>query len=85
MILEERRKEREKNLTVIAETQRDEFTYLVILRRESGMRDGKHNYFCHRYFLLRDSWEVSVDASHVDAETAMKWAWEPKALTPAGE
>lgn len=85
MTLDEQRKEWEKSLVTVAETQRDEGTYLVILRRKVPLRDGKQPYFCHRYFSIGDNWEVSVDASNVDAETAMKWAWKPKALPRESE
>lgn len=83
--LEQCRKEWEKQLVAVAETQRDEGTYLVILRREKTLRDGKQPYFCHRYFSIGGDWTVSVDASNVDAETAMKWAWKPKALPRESE
>jgi hypothetical protein len=83
--LDECRKEWEKSLIPVAETQRDEGTYLVILRRKDVKRDGKQPYFCHRYFSIGGDWTVSVDASNVDAETAMKWAWKPKALSMDSE
>ena len=85
MTLDEQRKEWEKTLEVIAETRFFHDVHLVILRRKAGMRDGKQDYFCHRYFSICDNWEVSVDASNVDAETAMKWAWNPKALPRESE
>jgi len=81
------RKEWEKSFVVVAETQRDEGTYLVILRRKvplrdvPQMRDVLQPYFCHRYFSIGNDWTVSVDASNVDAETAMKWALKPKAIS----
>lgn len=81
MTLDEQRKEWEDGLILVAEQQRDEGTYLVILRRKPGKRDGKQDYFCHRYFSIGDDWTVSVDASNVDAETAMAWALNPKALS----
>lgn len=84
MTLEEKRKEWEKDLSVVAERM-DTFggrieVCLVILKRKGSFRDNRQNYFCHRYFSLGDNWEVSVDASYVDEETAMRWAFNPKAL-----
>lgn len=77
MNLEERREQWERNSIVIAETQLDEGTFLVILKRK---RYNGRPYFCHRYFKIGNDWDVSVDASDVDDETVMKWVWEPKAI-----
>lgn len=74
MTLNELRKEWEEDCVVVAQTQPDEGTFLVIVR----LIDGK--YACYRYFTIGGNWEASGDACHVDAETAMKWAWNPKAL-----
>ena len=86
MTLQEQRKDWEQDLVVVAEKQQDEGTFLVILRQWSytaveSLDDGMGQYSCHRYFTVGGNWEVSVDASNVDAETAMKWAWSPKALS----
>ena len=92
MTLEEKRREWEKGLGVVA-VKEESFQpvelialgpgqierCLVILRRKP-VRDGRQNYFCYRYFKVGENWEVSADASYVDAETAMKWAFNPKAL-----
>lgn len=72
--LEQCRKQWEKGLHVAAEHKRDEWTFLVILR------NAKNEYHCHRYFTVGGDWTVSVDACDVNAETAMKWAMNPKAL-----
>lgn len=72
LALSEKRKEWEKDLVVVAEKQLDEWTLLVILNCNE---DVKNPYCCHRYFTIGGNWELSVDESYVDAETAMKWSF----------
>lgn len=78
----------EKGLKAMAERMRDNCTLLVVLKRTNDKYD------CHRYMfgsmvaeatkgedLTRlPGWDVSVDARDVDADTAIKWCLDPKAL-----
>ena len=74
--LKEQREDWENELVVVAEKQLDEWTFLVILRWTA--ENSLAPYFCHRYFSIGDSWEISVDESEIDAESAMRWAFESR-------
>jgi len=41
---------------------------------------GPPRYRCHRYFRLRDRWELSVDCERATAEEVMHWLTDPKAF-----
>lgn len=75
MTLQQRRYEWEKTLTPVAEANRDEDTFLVVLKDIHG------KYRCHRYFAVSmlakaADWVVSVDHQEVDADTAIRWLAE---------
>jgi len=78
MTLDEQRKKQEVGLVVVAESdmrinKMGGNSFLVILRRNQGCRDGKQPYFAHRYFIVGDNnWDVSID--NVGCDEAIKLA-----------
>lgn len=91
MNLKEQREQWEEGLEVVCEMndQGHSDTLLVVLKD-----DDKH-YHCHRYFRIyviggdvkpateAERWEISADAQRVDADTAMAWLADPKAVPKA--
>lgn len=90
MNLKEQREQWEEGLSVICEIndQGHSDTLLVVLKE----RKSAAIYHCHRYFRIpvigaaakpapdNEQWEISADAQRVDADTAMKWLADPKAV-----
>ena len=86
MNLKEQREQWESSLKVVCEMndQGHTDTLLVVLK------DSGQQYHCHRYFRIvaigtkpapdAERWEISADAQRVDADTAMKWLADPKAV-----
>jgi len=77
MDLKERREQWEKGLEVKTEISPNKQELLVVLehedRRESDrFREGDF-YHCHRYFMIGDDWEISVDGQNVTLDKVWKW------------